>query len=146
MGFAPELWGRQGWHFIHYIALNYPNNPSEEIKNEYLNFFNSLGNVLPCPFCGIHFKENMVKHPPRLESKEAFFNWTVDMHNFVNKENGKKKLTYSQAFKQTERNSKSTEMVLKHFFKEKEYVFKGVMLSALITTIIFFGAKRLSKI
>jgi hypothetical protein len=145
MGYSPQLWGKQGWHFIHYVALNYPINPTPEDKKKYLDFLNNLHQVLPCPFCGMHFKENMEKHPPRLDNREEFFNWTVDMHNFVNELNGKKKLTYAQAFKHTQRNGKDYEMMLKHYFEGKEYLVKGVAVSFLISAILIIGVKNLVK-
>ena len=37
MGFSPLIWGRQAWHFIHMVALTYPNNPTEADKKNYLN-------------------------------------------------------------------------------------------------------------
>ena len=32
MGYNPKLWGSEGWYFIHYVALNYPVNPTEKDK------------------------------------------------------------------------------------------------------------------
>ena len=103
MGISPLYWGRAGWKFIHHIALNYPDNPTESEKKDYLNFLDSIDKVLPCPICGIHFKDNMIKHPPRLDSKREFFNWSVDMHNEVNIVNDKPTLTYDQAFLEIKR-------------------------------------------
>jgi hypothetical protein len=100
MGISAELWGKEAWRFIHYVALNYPENPTEADKSKYLNFINSLPDILPCPICGIHFAGNKEKHPPRLDNTIEFFKWTVDMHNFVNESNGKKTLSYKDAHKQ----------------------------------------------
>ena len=107
MGISPDFWGKQAWHFIHSIALNYPENPTEDDKNNYILFLNSLEYVLPCPICGYHFKQNMELTPPKLTNKTDFFNWTVDMHNEVNKSNNKPIITYEQAFKEVIKNGKS---------------------------------------
>jgi hypothetical protein len=96
MGLSPKLWGKEGWRFIHFVAVTYQ--PSK--KEEYLKFFQNLPEILPCPVCGEHFKENMAKLPPRMDSNQTLFEWTVDMHNLVNKENGKKIYTYDQAHKE----------------------------------------------
>jgi FAD-linked sulfhydryl oxidase len=104
MGISPNYWGRQGWHFIHYVALNYPIKPTNEDKENYMKFLESLEHILPCPSCAYHFKVNMDKHPPNLNDKMSFFNWTVDMHNFVNKDNGKKVIKYDEALSEVTKN------------------------------------------
>ena len=93
MGLSPNVWGKEGWRFIHYVAVTY--HPSK--KEEYLQFFQNLPEILPCPVCGVHFKLNMEKHPPKMNDAKELFDWTVDMHNFVNQMNGKKQFTYKQA-------------------------------------------------
>ena len=98
MGINAKQWGREGWHFIHTIALTYPSEPTETDKQNYLQFLKSLENVLPCNFCAEHFKENMIKIPPRLDNTMEFFNWSVDMHNEVNIMNNKPTLTYEEAY------------------------------------------------
>jgi len=40
----------------------------------------------------------MKEHPINLTNNRELFNWTVEMHNLVNKQNGKKTLTYDKAF------------------------------------------------
>ena len=98
MGLSTEIWGREGWKFIHSVALSYPYKPTEKDKENYLAFFKSLENVLPCSICAENFRKKMEKTPPKLESKIALFNWTVDIHNEVNRQNGKKELTHNEAF------------------------------------------------
>jgi len=97
MGYSPNLWGKEAWKFIHFVALSYNPTPANEIT--YLKFFESLPTVLPCPICGQHFKENMAKYPPNMRSNKELFEWTVDMHNIVNEENGKPIYSYNNALK-----------------------------------------------
>jgi hypothetical protein len=111
MGINAEHWGKQGWHFIHTITLGYPIEPTDADKQNYLTFLKSLEIVLPCPFCAEHFKQNMIKIPPRLDNSIEFFNWSVDMHNEVNKMNGKPILTYEQAKEELIKNSKTKEQI-----------------------------------
>lgn len=106
MGITPKYWGRQAWHFIHMVAISYPPEPTETDKQRYLTFLQVLEHILPCNICGEHFKENMEKHPPRLNSRKDFFEWTVDMHNLVNESNGKSILSYDEAEAQVMKNAK----------------------------------------
>jgi hypothetical protein len=131
MGISPKMWGKEGWHFIHYVALNYPATPTEEDKKIYRQFLDSIEHILPCPICGFHFKQNMDKHPPKLDSRLEFFNWTVDMHNFVNVANGKKKLNYHDA--------------LEELTKDPAYLKKAVMLSAGLTIFVLLTTKIFVK-
>jgi hypothetical protein len=105
MGISAELWGKEAWRFIHYVALNYPDQPTEKEKEPYIAFLKSIPDILPCPICGIHFADNMKKYPPKMNSRKEFFEWTVDIHNEVNKSNNKKVLSYEEALHEL---SKST--------------------------------------
>jgi hypothetical protein len=100
MVIGPDKWGVHGWKFIHHIALGYPNNPTENDKNNYKSFFTLMGTVLPCSICSEHYNENLLIHPLNdevLSSKTNLINWTIDMHNEVNKKHGKKIYDYDEA-------------------------------------------------
>ena len=107
MGYNPKTWGKQAWHFIHMVALAFPDPPTESDKNNYKAFFDSLQNVLPCPICSEHLKQNMVKFPPIFDNREVLFNWTVDLHNMVNEANNKPKISHQEAIRQIEITSKA---------------------------------------
>jgi len=100
MGLNPKIWGSHAWRFIHYVALTYPVTPTEEDKKNYSSFFENLQHTLPCPICANNFKDEMKKFPINLSSQRGLFNWTVDIHNEVNKRTGKPTLTYIKALEQ----------------------------------------------
>lgn len=99
--FGQIHWGTHAWAFIESIALTYPVNPTLQDKSDYKDFFISLQNVLPCPRCRNHYKENLKKHPinKALTSREDLIRWVIDVHNEVNKSNGKRVLSYEEARK-----------------------------------------------
>jgi len=99
MGYSPKIWGPEAWHFIHFVALNYPVNPTETDKKRYSSFFYSLQHTLPCEGCAYNFGEKIKKSPPRLENRKSLFEWTVDMHNEVNESHGKPIISYDDALK-----------------------------------------------
>lgn len=96
----PKLWGSSGWSFIHYTALGYPVNPTDEDKMNYKIFYYNLQNTLPCLKCALNYKENINQLPIEnsLNSRGDLFKWTVDIHNMVNNELGKKNLSYEDAY------------------------------------------------
>ena len=130
MGLSGKIWGKEGWRFIHYVAVTY--HPSKKV--EYLQFFQNLPEILPCPICGSHFKINMEKHPPKMDNANDLFNWTVDMHNFVNKMNGKKTLTYNEAFNE----------LFKKEYKMSDFA-NGLLLSTATAGLLMILVKGLLK-
>lgn len=115
MGYSPKIWGKEGWHFIHMVALNYPFNPDEETKSKYSEFFHSLKYVLPCEVCSNNWANKIKENPPNLKNREELFNWTVDMHNSVNLSNKKSSLSYESALRRLN-NKKSNENIKESFF------------------------------
>ena len=95
----PTIWGPHGWKFLHYVSLGYPNSPSYEDKSNYKQFYHSLQHVLPCEKCAMNYKQNLVKLPidNHLESRDSLVKWVIDIHNLVNNELGKEKVSYEEA-------------------------------------------------
>jgi len=93
MAITPDIWGPHGWKFMHYVALAYPAKPTLEQKNEYKIFFESIQNILPCGMCSYNYKKHLKELPMNdkvLESNITLLKWTIDMHNKVNVQNGKR--------------------------------------------------------
>jgi hypothetical protein len=100
MQITQNTWGPYAWKFLHIVALAYPNNPSEEKKIKYLQFYTVLGDILPCSICSNHYKEMLINFPLNdivLSCRENLLKWTIDIHNEVNKSLNKKVLTYDEA-------------------------------------------------
>lgn len=84
----PRVWGPSAWRFIHTIALQYPNRPSADEKDQFMTFFLLLPHVLPCYQCGVNMSAYLQEHysdfRKAFDSRDALFRWTVDFHRHVN--------------------------------------------------------------
>ena len=98
-GVAP--WGHHLWIAIHYVAMGYPDQPTEQDKKNYATFLRSVGPVLPCKMCVGHFERLVTEEVPldsdALASRESLFEWSVRAHNKVNQRLGKKEMTVEEA-------------------------------------------------
>ncbi len=96
----PILWGKHGWIFLHYITLAYPDKPDIETQQKYKNFFiNIIGTLLPCESCRFNYKRHLSELPLTddiLASRDKLIYWLVDVHNIVNEETGKRKISYDE--------------------------------------------------
>ena len=97
-GMLTSVWGPSMWHYLHIISFNYPLEPTQQQKNKYKTFINSLQYTLPCKYCRINLKNNFKKYPLSDEifiSRDTFSRYIYNMHELINKMLGKKSgLTY----------------------------------------------------
>lgn len=96
----PNIWGKHGWKFIHYVAQGYPENPTTDDKKVYQNFFLNIGNILPCYKCSKNYKTHLQTNPLTeliLNNKTNLENWVVSIHNQVNQLNQKNTISLEQA-------------------------------------------------
>lgn len=93
-----NVWGPPAWTFLHTITYNYPEDPTDNDKKNYHNFFMNLQHVLPCKKCQAHYTENIQKYDLNnsLDNRDDFVKWLIDIHNEVNKDMGKRVWSYSE--------------------------------------------------
>ena len=154
---GPDTWGPVIWHALHYITLGYPDNPSDEQKEKYKQFFTLLSDVLPCSICAKHFEENLVTMPldnKTLENKETLIKWLIDVHNIVNEQKNKPIIKYEEARKLIEKDTECKHKIINVPVKEavKEPIKKPVNINGfyylfgLLLLIIFFSLMFKKKI
>lgn len=83
-GIDPQLWGPSAWTFLHYIALGYPTKPTPGDADDFRAFLYSLPYILPCQKCRLNLASHLNTMPPDKaleQGRDAFFDWTVDLHN-----------------------------------------------------------------
>ena len=97
-GMLTSVWGPSLWHVLHTMSFNYPNEPTNEDKQNYKNFILNLQNVLPCKYCRINLKSNFKQLPLTMEcmkNRYTFSMYIYNLHEIINKMLNKKSgLTY----------------------------------------------------
>jgi len=95
-----NIWGPPAWTFLHTVTYNYPENPTDDDKRNFYNFFMNLQHVLPCEKCKAHYTENIQKYDlsENLDSKHDLVQWLIDIHNDVNKNNDKPVWSYEKVY------------------------------------------------
>jgi hypothetical protein len=88
---SPNNWGKHYWYVIHLTALAYPDTPSMEDVATYKLFYENFGAILPCKKCRANYKRHLQELPlaKSMGSRRELFDWTVQLHNIVNRETGK---------------------------------------------------------
>jgi hypothetical protein len=131
----PEIFGPDLWNSIHLICLGAPENfLNISSKNDYLMFFRSLGAVIPCYECKKHYLNELIEHPPKLETNITLFKWSVDLHNRVNQRLNKKEVPYEEAFEYW-KNYKTTTVQANNV----NYFIISIVISIIIAISIFIA-------
>jgi hypothetical protein len=92
---GPACWGPLQWMTMHQMARGYPDNPAADTQAALKAYMVSLGEILPCKRCAMHWKD--VAPTVQTDSRDSFLKWTIDVHNSVNKRTGKEVLSYAKA-------------------------------------------------
>jgi len=101
----PAEWGRSAWKFLHACSFAFPKNPTRKQRESALSVFTNLGDILPCPICSGHYKENIAINPPRVSSKQELSKWLVELHNSVNRSRREPEIEYHTVEGHYEKNS-----------------------------------------
>lgn len=84
---------RKLWAELHTRALA-TDPPDPQIEADWLRDWVAR---IQCPTCESHWRLVIADCPPRLDTRDDYFAWTVDAHNAVNRHLGKPELTLDAA-------------------------------------------------
>jgi hypothetical protein len=92
-GMMTSIWGPPLWHVLHITSFNYPNNPTNEQKKHYFDFYNNLKNILPCRYCRENLVNNLITLPLTMnifKNRYTLSKYVYDLHEIINDMLGKK--------------------------------------------------------
>jgi hypothetical protein len=94
-GLITSIWGPHEWESFHATTFGYPIKPTDEEKQNYLQYFTLKGSVLPCIFCRRSYTQfindktsDTLLNMDVMESRETLTRWGLRLHNAVNKKLG----------------------------------------------------------
>ena len=89
MNVPPTKWGPHFWMALHIACLG-----CQDYKI-IAGFVEGYKAVIPCLSCRLHFDSVLTENP--VPETGDFFQWSVDVHNIVNKRLGKPEFSYEEA-------------------------------------------------
>ena len=98
----PTVFGPPTWAYLHISTVHLPTDLNPAIATQVRNTLLAIPVMVPCEACSLHSGNFMAANRARLQAIKTgpeFFNFTVDMHNFVNEKLGKKVVSYDEAQK-----------------------------------------------
>lgn len=86
---STKIWGPPMWQSLHIITFSYPINPTKDDKRKYKQYFELVGDLLPCILCKKSYNEFIQSGETKLDdtvmtSKETLTKWLYHLHNKVN--------------------------------------------------------------
>lgn len=83
---TPKVWGKFEWFTLHCEAAAFPENASEEKRNDFVSYITNKAKFLPCGICSYHMSKYLEENPiyPATESREKLQRYFYDFHNAVN--------------------------------------------------------------
>lgn len=107
----PRIWGSKEWFVYYTRAYIYPDNPSQEDKELYYNYFKYATLTLPCYSCRENFKEHVKEIPlSAFESRTALLNWVNEMENKVREMQGRTPISLNERINSLKKKEKNTYM------------------------------------
>jgi len=101
---SPDEWGPPLWKEMHQRTIDYPRNPTLHDKQEIAVYFRDIVDRLPCEKCKQHYQDQLRRRPIPVNNRDDLIHWLIDIHNEVNRMNGKRVLGYKEARAIYERN------------------------------------------
>jgi len=90
--------GSATWTFLHSLAAYYPDNPTQQHKQDAVNIINGLSRLYPCAPCAEDLREDIPNNPPQVSNSKEFSEWMCRLHNRVNVKLGKPEFDCSKVF------------------------------------------------
>jgi len=97
--YEPDAFGPAFWFTLHNGASAYPEEPTFFLQQGMIQLLQSVPFLLPCVKCREHYFTYLrnINLNQVVQSRETLFTFLVQLHNYVNRMNGKPEMLVSVA-------------------------------------------------
>ena len=139
MSLDSAIWGPHYWFFLHTIALSYPMRPNTPTKKKYYEFIHNFHLFIPIKSMAVDFSKLLDEYPvtPYLDSRDSFIRWTHFIHNKINEQLEKPKISLSQFYENYYNEYKSPNLKNKEYYLWKEKIIYFIIIFTIIGITIY---------
>jgi len=131
MALDPKIWGPHYWHFLHTIAMNYPNHPSSVTKKKYYDLIQNFYLFIPVENISGEFSKLLDKYPiqPYLDNRDSFVRWVHFIHNKINEKLEKPSISLNEFYTKYYEEYKPKNLKMMEYYKLREkLIYSSVVL------------------
>ena len=143
MNLNPDIWGPHYWFMLHTCALHYPKYPNAITKKKYYDFISNIPLFIPVENIATSFSKLLDQYPvtPYLDSRESFIKWTHFIHNKINEQLEKPKITLNDFYIRYYEEYKPKEIKLQESSRWKEKLIYTIVIVLIIFLIMYVYEK-----
>jgi hypothetical protein len=143
MGLDPKVWGPHFWFFLHTIAMSYPNRPNTITKKKYYEFVHNIPLFIPIETMATNFSKLLDMYPvsPYLDSRDTFTRWMHFIHNKINEQLEKPKISLSQFYSNYYEEYKPKDVKFREYYKLRGKILYVATIAVFIGLIYYFYNK-----
>lgn len=96
----PDQWGPWAWHLMHTISIGDNKEINSNDKLIYKKIYTLFLDIIPCLVCKKHYGEILEKNNIKLSelNRKYIIKWVINVHNLVNKQLKKRKISNSEGY------------------------------------------------
>jgi len=131
----PTIWGPWYWGFLHTIAMSYPHHPNAITKKKYYELIQNLPLFIPVETIGSDFSKLLDLYPitAYLDSRESFIRWLHFIHNKINEQLEKPKISLNEFYSQYyDKYKPKTVKIQEHYRLKEKIIYILVILVAIL--------------
>ena len=141
--FDPAVWGPHYWFFLQTISLTYPRRPNDVTKKKYYDFVQNIPLFIPVESMATNFSKLLDEYPvtPYLDSRDAFIRWMHFIHNKINEQTEKPKISLGEFYANYYEQYKPKEEVWVEYYKVRSKIVYALIIAICLGLIFYFYNK-----
>ena len=142
-GLDPSIWGPHFWFFLHTISLTYPKRPNDVTKKKYYDFVQNIPMFIPVESMATNFSKILDEFPvsPYLDSRDAFIRWMHFIHNKINEQHEKKKISLGEFYVNYYEEYKPKQVQWAEYNKWRSKIVYTIIISIILAIIFYLHNK-----